>query len=217
VTLRALPALLMPVVLFAGIYGGATTPTEAAAVAAFYALAVSTVLYRSISRREMYGALLSSARTSASIGMLIAGAIVFNYVVTIENIPKSLSVMLQQYQFSPITYLIAVNVLLLILGCFLEGTTILLVIVPVLIPTAQAVGVDPVHFGVVAVVNIMVGLITPPYGLLLFVMNNITGVPLKDIVRESFPFLIAMIGALALITFIPDLVLYLPRVFGYKG
>jgi tripartite ATP-independent transporter DctM subunit len=217
VTLRAFPALMMPVVLLAGIYGGATTPTEAAAVAAFYALAVSALLYRSISRRDMYASLVSSARTTAAIGMLIAGAMVFNYVVTIENIPRSLSTMLQAYQFSPITFLIAVNVLLLVLGCFLEGTTILLVIVPVLIPTAQAVGVDPVHFGVVAVVNIMIGLITPPYGLLLFVMNSITGVPLKDIVRDSFPFLIAMLGALALITFIPDLVLYLPRVFGYRG
>jgi C4-dicarboxylate transporter, DctM subunit len=207
----------MPVVLLAGIYGGATTPTEAAAVAAAYALAVSTFLYRSISPRDFYASLLSSARTTASIGMLIAGAIAFNYVVTIENVPKTLSTILRTYDFSPATFLIAVNILLLMLGCFLEGTTILLIIVPVLIPTAQAVGVDLVHFGVVAVVNIMIGLITPPYGLLLFVMNNITGVPLKDIVRDSFPFLLAMIGALALITFVPDLVLYLPRVFGYKG
>ncbi len=217
VTLRALPALLMPVVLLAGIYGGATTPTEAAAVAAAYALAVSAVLYRSISRRDLYNSLLSSARTTASIGMLIAGAIVFNYVVTIENIPKTLSAILQGYQFSPATFLIAVNVLLLILGCFLEGTTILLIIVPVLIPTAQTVGVDLVHFGVVAVVNIMIGLITPPYGLLLFVMNNITGVPLKEIVRDTLPFLLTMIAFLALITFVPDLVLSIPRVFGYRG
>ena len=217
VTIRAFPALMMPVVLMAGIYGGATTPTEAAAVAAAYALLVSSVLYRSISRADLYNSLLSSARTTASIGMLIAGAIVFNYVVTIENIPRTLSAILQGYQFSPTTFLIAVNILLLILGCFLEGTTILLIIIPVLIPTAQAVGVDLVHFGVVAVVNIMIGLITPPYGLLLFVMNNITGVPLKDIVRDSFPFLLAMVASLALITFIPDLVLWLPRVFGYKG
>jgi tripartite ATP-independent transporter DctM subunit len=216
-TLRALPALLMPIVLLAGIYGGATTPTEAAAVAAAYALAVSALLYRSISRRDLYNSLLTSARTTASIGMLIAGAIVFNYVVTIENVPKTLAALLRGYEFTPLTFLIAVNVLLLILGCFLEGTTILLIIIPVLIPTAQAVGVDLVHFGVVAVVNIMIGLITPPYGLLLFVMNSITGVPLKDIVRDSLPFLVAMIGALALITFLPDLVLYLPRVFGYKG
>ncbi len=125
--------------------------------------------------------------------------------------------MLRVYEFTPLTFLLAVNVLLLILGCLLEGTTILLIVVPVLLPTAQAVGVDPVHFGVLAVVNIMIGLITPPYGLLLFVMNGITGVPLKAIIRESLPFLLAMIGALALITLLPDLVLYLPRVFGYKG
>ncbi len=216
-TLRALPALLMPIVLLGGIYGGATTPTEAAAVAAAYALLVSALLYRSISRRDLYNSLLNSARTTAAIGMLIAGAIVFNYVVTIENVPKSLAAMLRVYEFTPLTFLLAVNVLLLILGCLLEGTTILLIIVPVLLPTAQAVGVDPVHFGVLAVVNIMIGLITPPYGLLLFVMNGITGVPLKDIVRESMPFLLAMIGALALITLLPDLVLWLPRVFGYKG
>lgn len=216
-TLRALPALLLPIVLLGGIYGGATTPTEAAAVAAAYALLVSALLYRSISRRDLYNSLLSSARTTASIGMLIAGAMVFNYVVTIENVPKTLAAMLRAYEFSPITFLLAANVVLLTLGCFLEGTTILLIIIPVLLPTAQAVGVDPVHFGVVAVVNIMVGLITPPYGLLLFVMNGITGVPLKAIVRDSFPFLVAMIGALMLITLLPEVVLYLPRMFGYKG
>ncbi len=216
-TLRALPALLMPIVLLGGIYGGATTPTEAAAVAAAYALLVSALLYRSISRRDLYNSLLNGARTTAAIGMLIAGAIVFNYVVTIENVPKTLAAMLHVYEFSPLTFLLAVNVVLLILGCLLEGTTILLIIVPVLLPTAQAVGVDSVHFGVVAVVNIMIGLITPPYGLLLFVMNGITGVPLKAIVRESLPFLLAMLGALSVITLFPDIVLYLPRVFGYKG
>jgi C4-dicarboxylate transporter, DctM subunit len=216
-TLRALPALLMPIVLLGGIYGGATTPTEAAAVAAAYALAVSALLYRSIAPRDLYGALATSARTTASIGMLIAGALAFNHVVTIENVPRALAAMLAGVEFTPLTFLLAVNVLLLVLGCFLEGTTILLIIVPVLLPTARAVGVDPVHFGVVAVVNTMIGLITPPYGLLLFVMNAITGVKLKDIVRDSFPFLLAMIGALALITLVPDLVLYLPRQFGYKG
>ncbi len=114
-------------------------------------------------------------------------------------------------------FLLAANVLLLTLGCFLEGTTILLVIVPVLLPTAQALGVDPVHFGVVAVVNIMIGLITPPYGLLLFMMVKIANVTLKDLVREVLPFLAVMIGALALITLVPDLVLFLPRLLGYKG
>jgi tripartite ATP-independent transporter DctM subunit len=217
ITWRAFPALMMPVVLLGGIYGGVTTPTEAAAVAAAYALLVSVALYRSVSWRDTYNALLGCARMTASIGMLIAGAMVFNYVITAENIPSTLSAMLQGLQFTPLTYLLLVNVLLLILGCLLEGTTILLVIVPVLLPTAQALGVDPVHFGVVAVVNIMIGLITPPYGLLLFIMVRIAEVPLRDLIRDTLPFLAVMIGALALITLVPDLVLYLPRVFGYKG
>jgi len=106
---------------------------------------------------------------------------------------------------------------MLILGCFLEGTTILLIIVPVLLPTANALGIDPVHFGVVAVVNIMIGLVTPPYGLLLFMMVKIAEVSLKDLVREVMPFLGAMIVALALITYIPSLVLFLPRLMGYQG
>ncbi len=217
ITLDALPALMMPVVLLGGIYSGVMTPTEAAAVAAAYALAVSAILYRSIGWADIYRSLLSSARTTASIGMLIAGALVFNYVVTVENIPKALSIYLQAYQFTPVMFLIAVNILLLVLGCLLEGTTILLIVIPVLIPTAEALGVDMVHFGIVVVVNIMLGLVTPPYGLLLFVMTNITGVPLKALVSEVLPFLWVMIGALALITFIPDLVLFLPKLFGYRA
>ncbi|WP_100958938.1 TRAP transporter large permease [Bosea sp. FBZP-16] len=217
ITWRAFPALMMPVVLLGGIYGGATTPTEAAAVAAAYALAVSVLLYRSVSFRAFYGSLAYSARTTASIGMLIAGALVFNYVVTIENIPDSLRMLLAGWNLSPLGFLILVNVLLLILGCLLEGTAILLIVVPVLIPTAKALGIDMVHFGVVVVVNIMLGLITPPYGLLLFIMTNIAEVPLRLIVRECMPFLGAMLVALALITFFPSLVLWLPRLMGYQG
>ncbi|MGE7470043.1 TRAP transporter large permease [Bosea sp. NPDC003192] len=217
ITWRAFPALMMPVVLLGGIYGGATTPTEAAAVAAAYALAVSVLLYRSVSFRAFYSSLAYSARTTASIGMLIAGALVFNYVVTIENIPDSLRLLLAGWNLSPLGFLILVNLLLLVLGCLLEGTAILLIVVPVLIPTAKALGIDMVHFGVVVVVNIMLGLITPPYGLLLFIMTNIAEVPLRQIVRECMPFLGAMLVALALITFFPSLVLWLPRLMGYQG
>ena len=217
ITWRALPSLMMPVVLLGGIYSGATTPTEAAAVAAAYALLISTVLYRSVSFGDFYRSVLASARTTASIGMLIAGALVFNYVVTVENIPQTLSGILQSWDLSPTGFLILVNVVLLILGCLLEGTTILLVIVPVLIPTAQALGLDMVHFGVVVVVNIMIGLITPPYGLLLFIMTRIAEVPLRDLVRDTLPFLWAMLASLVLITFFPGLVLWLPRLLGYSG
>jgi len=217
VTWQAFPALLMPVILLGCLYSGITTPTEAAAVAAAYALAVSALLYRSVTLRDVYHSLCTSARITVSIGMLIAGALVFNYVITVENIPRTLSALLSAYQMSPLVFLLAVNVLLLVLGCFLEGTTIILVILPVLLPTAKALGIDPVHFGVMAVTNIMLGLVTPPYGLLLFMMNKIANVPLRDIVREVMPFLYVMIGALALIMLVPDLVLLLPRLMGYKG
>ncbi len=217
VTWEALPALLMPVILLVLLYSGVTTPTEAAAAAAAYALLVSAILYRSIGWGDIYRSLLTSARITISIGMLIAGALVFNYVITVENIPKTLSAALKAYELAPWVFLLAANFLLLLLGCFLEGTTILLVIVPVLLPTAQALGIDPVHFGIVVVVNIMIGLVTPPYGLLLFMMVKIAEVSLKDLVREVMPFLYVMIAALALLTFIPEIVLFLPRLLGYKG
>jgi tripartite ATP-independent transporter DctM subunit len=217
ITWQALPALMMPVILLGLLYSGVTTPTEAAAAAAAYALAISAFLYRSVGWADVYRSLVASARITISIGMLIAGALVFNYVITIENIPKTLAAALKAWELSPIAFLLAVNVLLLILGCFLEGTTILLVIVPVLLPTARALGIDPVHFGVVVVVNVMIGLVTPPYGLLLFLMMKIAEVRLAELTREVMPFLAVMIGALAVITFVPDLVLFLPRLLGYKG
>ncbi|WP_249694824.1 TRAP transporter large permease [Stappia sp. WLB 29] len=217
ITVKALPALMMPVVLLGGIYSGMTTPTEAAAIAAAYAFLISALVYRSVTPASAYRSVLSSARTTASIGMLIAGALVFNYVVTVENIPRTLTVFIQGLDLSPLAFLILVNILLLLLGCLLEGTTIILIVLPVLIPTAKALGIDLVHFGIVSVVNIMIGLITPPYGLLLFIMTNIGKVSLGSLVREVMPFLYALLFALGLITLFPDLVLFLPRLFGYQG
>jgi tripartite ATP-independent transporter DctM subunit len=217
ITWEALPALLMPVILLGCLYSGITTPTEAAAVAAAYALLVSAVLYRSVTFKDIYHSLVTSARVTVSIGMLIAGALVFNYVITAENSPKALSAALQGYQMTPLVFLLVVNLLLLVLGCFLEGTTIILVILPVLLPTAKALGIDMVHFGVMCVVNIMIGLVTPPYGLLLFMMTKIADVPLRDMVREVMPFLYVMIAALAIIMLVPDTVLFLPKILGYKG
>jgi C4-dicarboxylate transporter DctM subunit len=217
VTWDALPALMMPVILLGCLYSGITTPTEAAAVAAAYGLLISVALYRSVGWRDVYASLLTSARVSVSIGMLIAGALAFNYVVTVENIPSAVGAALTGRDLSAAGFLLAVNLGLLLLGCFLEGTTIILVVLPVLVPAAQALGIDPVHFGVVCVMNIMIGLVTPPYGLLLFMMTRIANVPLKDIVREVLPFLGVMIGALLLVTYVPGLVLFLPRLLGYQG
>jgi C4-dicarboxylate transporter, DctM subunit len=217
ITWTSLPALMMPVVLLFCIYSGITTPTEAAAVAAAYALIISIVLYRSISLKSLYQSLVTSSKTTVSIGMLIAGALVLNYVVTVENIPATLSVLLTEWNLDPITFLIFVNVVLLLLGCMLEGTAIILIIVPVLVPSAAALGIDLVHFGVVVVINVMIGLITPPYGMLLFVMQSISRAKLRHIVGDTLPFLGALLAALILFTFVPDTVLWLPRMFGYQG
>lgn len=217
ITLRAVPALLMPVILLVGIYGGVTTPTEAAALAALYAFLMSTVWYRSVSLKTAYNTVRASAKSTASVGFLIAGALAFNYVVTIEQVPNVIRDALSGMELSTVGFLLMVNALLLVLGCLLEANAILLVIVPIFLPTAVSLGIDPVHFGVIVVVNTMIGLATPPYGLLLFVVTSITRAPIRDTIRHLLPFLALMIGGLALITFLPDLVLWLPRLYGYKG
>ncbi|EAQ14807.1 MULTISPECIES: TRAP transporter large permease [Maritimibacter] len=217
ITWKALPALMLPVILLGGIYGGIMTPTEAAAVAAFYALLVSALFYRSVSFKDFYQALLGSARSTASVGVLVAGAITFNYVITRENLPVSISEFLGQYELSRFWFLIVINLLFLALGMVLEGGAILLIIVPILIPSVRAMGIDLVHFGVIVVVNAMIGLITPPYGLLLFITANITQQPVGRIIRDVWPFIIALLVALMVITFVPDFVLFLPRLLGYQG
>jgi tripartite ATP-independent transporter DctM subunit len=217
IVVRAFPALMLPVILLFGIYGGVMTPTEGAAAAAAYALFASTVLYRAVSFKQLYEAVLASAKSTTSVGMLIAGALVFNYVVTIENVPTSLAHLMSGFHLTAGGFLLAVNIVLLIFGCLLDASTILLVIVPIFIPTAKALGIDLVHFGVVVVVNVMIGLLTPPYGLLLFVVANMTKQPLLAIVKEAAPFIAAAIVILALITTVPDTVLWLPKLFNYKG
>jgi tripartite ATP-independent transporter DctM subunit len=217
VTARATPALLLPVILLGGIYSGIVTPTEAAALAAFYALTISILLYRSVSFAQFFATLLNSSRSTATVGILIAGALTFNYVITRENVPNTLADFLAQFELSKVGFLIAINLLVLALGCVLEGGAILLIVVPIFIPTAQALGIDMVHFGVVVVVNAMLGLVTPPYGLLLFIVANITGEPMSRIVRDLVPFLVALFASLAVITFFPDFVLFLPRLLGYQG
>lgn len=217
ITLNAFPALMMPVILLFGIYGGATTPTEAAAVAATYAFILAALFYRAITLRGTYGILSDSARASASVGLVIGGALIFNYIVASENIPNATAAYLDTLDLSPIAFLLMVNVLLLLLGCVLDATTILLVIIPLFLPAARELGIDLVHFGVVVVVNTMIGLITPPYGILLFVINATTGAPMKDMIKEIWPFMLALIVALMVMTFVPSVVLWLPRLLGYNG
>lgn len=216
-TANAFPALLMPAILLYGIYGGVTTPTEAAAVAAAYALLLAGVFYRALSLRALYGILVESARSSAAVGLVIGGALILNYVVASENIPSIMAQALVGLDVSPLTFLIGVNILFLLLGCVLDATTIILVIIPLFLPTCNELGIDLVHFGVVAVVNCMIGLITPPYGILLFVINAVTQIPLREIIGEIWAFLAVLVFALAVLILFPGIVLWLPRMFGYPG
>lgn len=216
-TLRAFPALLMPVILLWGIYGGFTTPTEAAAIAALYALLLAGLVYRALSLRALYDVLAESACASAAVGIVIAGALVLNFVVVSEGIPATISGALARLDVPPLVFLIGVNLVVLLLGALLDATTLILVIVPLFLPTAEALGIDLVHFGVLVVVNAMIGLITPPYGVLLFVITAVTGVPLRDIIREIWGFLGVLLIALGVLICAPDLVLWLPRLAGYAG
>lgn len=194
-----------------------TTPTEAAAVAAFYALILAAFFYRALSLKTLYEIFVDSARSSAAVGIVIGGALILNFIVISENIPAMLSAALTGLEIHPLMFLLMVNVLVLLLGCVLDATTIILVIVPLFIPTCQALGIDLVHFGVLVVVNSMIGLITPPYGILLFVINAVTGIPLKEIIAEVWAFLAVLVAALIFLILSPDVVLWLPRVFGYQG
>ncbi len=215
-TIRAFPALLMPAILLYGIYGGVTTPTEAAAIAALYALFLTGVLYKSVSFKSLYEILVDSAKSSAAVGVVIGGAFILNYIVITENIPGLMTAFLQDIDISPFTFLLLVNVIVLLLGCFLDATTIILVIIPLFIPICKALGIDLIHFGVLVVVNSMIGLITPPYGILLFVINAVTGITLKEMISEIWIFILVLLFALGIMILFPQLILWLPEMFGYK-
>jgi tripartite ATP-independent transporter DctM subunit len=215
VFLRTLLPLMMPVVLLGGIYSGVFTPTEAAAVAALYALALALFVYRALDWKGLVAVLSDSARSTAVVSVIICGAFLLNYVLATEQAPQHVAAWFASLDVGPLGFLIVANLVFLVLGCLLDTTTLLLVLVPLLLPAAKAFGVDLVHFGVVIVVNMMIGLLTPPYGVLLFVLSGLSGAPVKDIVRELVPFMAALIAVLFLLIFVPSLVLALPRLAGY--
>jgi tripartite ATP-independent transporter DctM subunit len=215
ILLRAAPPLLLPVVLLGGIYSGVFTPTEAAAVAAAYALLLASLAYRAVGGRELFAIFAAALRATAVVSVIIAGAFLMNYAVATEQIPGALADWLTGLNLSPLAFLVFINAIFLLLGCLLDTTTMLLVLVPLLLPAVKALGIDLVHFGVVIIVNMMIGLITPPYGVILFVLNGLTGIPLRDMIRELWPFTALLILTLALLVVFPDLVLWLPRHLGY--
>ncbi len=212
---RGLLPLSLPVVLLGGLYGGAFTPTEAAAVAALHALLLAMGVYRALDLRGLYAVLLESLRASTVITLVIAAAYLLNYALTAEGVPARLAQWAAGLGLGPTGFLLLVNALFLMLGCVLDVAVMLLVFVPMLVPAAQALGIDLVHFGVLIVVNMMIGLVTPPFGMLLFVTSALGRIPVRELVREGLPFTAVLLLALLLLTLFPQLVLWLPQRMGY--
>lgn len=215
VVARSLLSLTLPVVLLGGIWSGVFTPTEAAAAAAFWALLLGVAVYRRIDLRVGWGVFAESARQSASTMLLIASAFILNYAIANEQLAAHLVEAISAWQLTPLQFMLLVNLFFLVLGCFLDGSVMMLVFVPLLIPSARALGIDLTYFGIVVTVNFMIGLITPPYGLLLFVMSALTRTPLAAIMRSILPFVIMLGAVLLLLTIFPSITLTLPRWFGY--
>ncbi len=212
---RGAAPLSLPVVLLGGIYSGVFTPTEAAAVAALHALVLSAWVFKALSLRAFWAVVIESAKASAVITIILAGSFMLQYAFTAEGVPQALALWVQQQDLQPVAFLFMVNGLLLVLGCFLDVSVLLLVFVPMLLPAVDLLGIDKVHFGVLVVLNMMIGLIHPPFGMLLFVTKALTGIPIMAMVREGWLFLVMLLALLVAMTLFPPIVLWLPMQMGY--
>jgi tripartite ATP-independent transporter DctM subunit len=209
--LPALPALMAPVILIGGMLLGWFTPTEIAAVTVAYALLISALFYRELTWRRLLDAALETLRASSAILLIVAVAAMFGWVLSVEQVPQSMMQLMLSISTDPMMLLLLANLLLLVVGMFLDSATAILVIAPILAKPLVAAGVDPVHLGLVVVFNLMIGLVTPPMGLALFLVADIAKVRMQDVLREMVPYYIPLLATLALITFFPAISLWLPR------
>jgi C4-dicarboxylate transporter, DctM subunit len=214
---RAIVPFSLPVLLLGGIWGGIFTPTESAAVAAFWALVIGAAIYRNLGAKTTFAVFAISARQSTIVMMLIVSSFIVNFALEREGVAPALAQWIQQMDLSPLGFQLVVNVIFLVLGTVLDGAVMLLVFVPVLLPAAKALGIDLVHFGVALILNFMIAMITPPYGLILFVLSALTGVPMRDINREVWQFCLPLTVVLFILVCFPSITLWLPRLFGYTG
>jgi C4-dicarboxylate transporter DctM subunit len=208
---QSLWGLLLLIIIMGGIYGGIFTPTEAAAVAAVYAFFVALFVYRDIGFREVPKVLVDAGRVTVMLMFIIANALLFGYVLTTERIPQAIAEQIVSWGMQPWQFLIVVNVLLLIAGNFMEPTGIILILIPILFPISQRLGIDPVHLGIIVTVNMEIGMVTPPVGLNLFVTSGITGMSVMQVVRAALPWLSVLLVFLVIVTYVPQLSLFLPR------
>ena len=211
--LSASGGLFLIVIIMGGIYGGIFTPTEAAAVSAVYAAFIALFIYRDIKIREVPKVLVDAAKVTIMLMFIIANAFLFAHVLTTERIPQAIAETILAWGLAPWAFLIVVNIILLIAGNFMEPSAILLIMAPILFPIATQLGIDPIHLGIIMVVNMEIGMITPPVGLNLFVTAGVTGMPLTEVVRAALPWLLLLLLFLILITYIPPISTFLPNLF----
>jgi len=198
-------SLFLPIFVLGGIYAGIFTPTEAAAMAVFYALIVSIFVYKEIKLKDLPAILMASARTSSMVMFIVASGILFSFVLTAEQIPGQVSEALLASELTPVMFLIMVNVLLLVVGMFMETSSAILILAPVLLPVAMELGVDPIHFGIIMVLNLEIGMMTPPLGLNLFVASGLTGMNILRVAKAALPSVGVLLIALIIVTFVPQL------------
>ena len=209
--LPALPALMAPVILIGGMLAGWFTPTEIAAVTVAYALLISSLFYRELTWAKLIEAAMETLRASSAILLIVAVAALFGWVLSVEQVPQAMTKVMLSISTDPWVLLLLVNVLLLVVGMFLDSTTAILVIAPIIAKPLMAAGVDPVHLGMVVIFNLMIGLLTPPMGLALFLVADIAKVRMQDVLREMLPYYVPLAVTLLLITFVPAITLWLPR------
>jgi tripartite ATP-independent transporter DctM subunit len=215
--LRALPALVLPFIILGGIHFGVFTPTEASAAAVLYALLVGRFVYGTLRFDMLPAILFRTALMTASIMFIVAASAVLAWVLTVGQIPQTVTAWVASLQLSPVALLLAINVLLLLVGIFIEPLPGVMIMVPILAPLADAAGLNPLHFAIVVIVNLTLGMITPPVGGLLFVTSIVSGVPMGRMVREARPMLVALLVVLGLLTFFPALSTWLPGLMGYRN
>lgn len=213
-TLEGLPAILTPVILLGGIYSGVMTATEAGAVAAFYALLVSIFVYRSMDRKNFIQVLKDTIRGTGQVGILLAGAYAFSYIIALSGLPAIAGDFIGRVVSNKYSFLLLVNVVVFILGMLLDANVIQLLMLPILVPIAASYGIDLVHFGVLFTLNTMIGLCTPPFGTLLFIVTGISKEKMAVIIKEILPMIGVMVFVLLLITYVPDVIMWVPRLFG---
>ncbi len=215
-TWKALPALMLPAIILGGIAFGVFTPTEASVIAVFYALFAGSLIYRTLTWAMLPGILARSALVTASVLIIVAMSGAFAWVLTVSRVPQHLTEIIVAMNLSPIAFLLAVNLLLLAFGIFIEPLPGIIVLVPILAPIAHALGINDLQFGIIVIVNLTMGMITPPVGGLLFVTSLIAKVPLMKMVKELWPFMWAQLVVLLMLSLIPSISTWLPGVFGYR-